>query len=159
MTFVFPHNKIISLAQVVAGPVQPYWAESWSKTTFYFLHCPHASKINILSFFPLCYWRHPWYSGSRSDCWPTGHAIDPAPGAWFMSKFISFTQVVSGPVQPDSAESWLKTPIIPFVYHFYFLYLVNCIIFLCFREDPSGSTVPIVKQSEMKTTKTTKKIS
>ena len=53
MTFVFPHNKIISLAQVVAGPVQPYWAESWSKTTFYFLHCPHASKINILSFFPL----------------------------------------------------------------------------------------------------------
>ena len=30
--------------------------------------------------------------------WPTSRAIDPAPGAWFIAKFISFTQVVSGPV-------------------------------------------------------------
>ena len=42
--------------------------------------------------------RHPWYSGSALDFWPTGRAIDPAPGAWFMAKFISFAQVVSGPV-------------------------------------------------------------
>ena len=24
---------------------------------------------------------HPWYSGSALDYWPTGRAIDPAPGA------------------------------------------------------------------------------
>ena len=42
--------------------------------------------------------RHPWFSGSALDCWPTGRAIDPAPGAWFIPKFTSFAQVVSGPV-------------------------------------------------------------
>ena len=41
--------------------------------------------------------RHPWYSDSVLDCWPTGRAVDPAPGAWFITKFISFTQVVAGP--------------------------------------------------------------
>ena len=41
--------------------------------------------------------RHPWYSGSALYCWPTGQAIDPEPGAWFIAKFISFAQVVSGP--------------------------------------------------------------
>ena len=40
--------------------------------------------------------RNPWYSGSSLDCWPTGRAIDPSPGAWFITKFISFAQAVSG---------------------------------------------------------------
>ena len=34
-----------------------------------------------------CLWRHPWYGGSALDCWPTDQAIDPAPGAWFITKF------------------------------------------------------------------------
>ena len=38
------------------------------------------------------------YSGSAPDYWPTGWAIDPAPGTWFITKFISFAQVVSGQV-------------------------------------------------------------
>ena len=37
---------------------------------------------------------HPWYSGIALDCWPTGRAIDPAPGARFVTKFVSF----AGPV-------------------------------------------------------------
>ena len=36
----------------------------------------------------------PWYSDSALDYWSTGRAIDPAPGAWFITKFISLTQVV-----------------------------------------------------------------
>ena len=32
------------------------------------------------------------------DCWSTGRAIDLAPGAWFISKFIKLAQVVPGPV-------------------------------------------------------------
>ena len=43
---------------------------------------------------------NPWYSGSALDCWTTGRAIDPAPGVWFVTKFISFAKVVSGPVYP-----------------------------------------------------------
>ena len=39
-----------------------------------------------------------------------GWAIDPAPGGWFLTNFISFVQVVPGPVQPYSAELWPKTP-------------------------------------------------
>ena len=31
----------------------------------------------------------PWSSGSVLGCWSTGRAIDPAPGAWFIAKFIS----------------------------------------------------------------------
>ena len=34
------------------------------------------------------------------------------PGAWFITKLISFAQVVLGPVYPYSAELWPKTPII-----------------------------------------------
>ena len=44
--------------------------------------------------------------------WSTGRAINPAPGAWFITKFISLAQVVPGPVWPYSAESWPKTPFI-----------------------------------------------
>ena len=32
---------------------------------------------------------YPWCSGSVLDYWSTGRAIDPVPGAWFMTKFIS----------------------------------------------------------------------
>ena len=39
-----------------------------------------------------------WYSGSALDCWPTGRVIDPAPGVRFITKLISLTQVVPGPV-------------------------------------------------------------
>ena len=53
--------------------------------------------------------RHPWYSDSALDYWPTGRAINPAPGAKFITKFISFAHVVPRPVQPYSAESWPKT--------------------------------------------------
>ena len=53
--------------------------------------------------------RHSWYSDSALDCWPTGRAIDSAPGTWFTTIFISFAQVVSGPAEPYSAESWPKT--------------------------------------------------
>ena len=31
---------------------------------------------------------HLWYSSSALDCWSTDQAIDPAPGAWFMTKFL-----------------------------------------------------------------------
>ena len=44
--------------------------------------------------------RHPWSSCSALNCWPSGRAIDPASRAWFITKFISFNQVVCGPVQP-----------------------------------------------------------
>ena len=37
---------------------------------------------------------HPWCSGSELDYWPTGRVIDPAPGAWFITKFILFAKVV-----------------------------------------------------------------
>ena len=50
--------------------------------------------------------------GTVLDYWPTGQAIDPAPVAIFITKFISFAQVVPGPVY--SVESWPKTPIISF---------------------------------------------
>ena len=56
--------------------------------------------------------RHPWYNFCALDCWLTGRAIDPAPEAWFITKFISFAQVLSGPVYLNSAESWPKIPII-----------------------------------------------
>ena len=36
----------------------------------------------------------PWHSGCALDCWPRGRASDPAPGASFISKFISFAPVV-----------------------------------------------------------------
>ena len=36
----------------------------------------------------------PWYSCNALDCWSTGPAIDPAPGARFITKLISFSQVV-----------------------------------------------------------------
>ena len=52
----------------------------------------------LLAKFKSASWRHPWYSGSVLDCWPSGRAIDPAPGAWFITNFISLAQVVSDPV-------------------------------------------------------------
>ena len=39
-----------------------------------------------------------WYSGSAMDFWATGQAIDPAPGACFIPKFISLAQIFPGPV-------------------------------------------------------------
>ena len=33
--------------------------------------------------------KDPRYSDNPLDCWPTGRVIDPAPGAWFITKFIS----------------------------------------------------------------------
>ena len=35
---------------------------------------------------------------SALDCWSTSRAIDPAPGAWLITKFISLVQVIPGPV-------------------------------------------------------------
>ena len=64
---------------------------------------------------PICelnwnvYVGQPWHSGRTQDCRSTGQAINPAPGAWFILKFLSLVQVVSGPVQPYSAEFWPKT--------------------------------------------------
>ena len=34
----------------------------------------------------------------QTDYWPTGRAIDPVLGAWYIKKFISLAQVVPGPV-------------------------------------------------------------
>ena len=51
--------------------------------------------------------------------WTAGQRVEraiPAPGARFITKFISLAQVVRGPVQPYSAESWPKTPPFPFHY-------------------------------------------
>ena len=45
--------------------------------------------------------------------------IDPVPGAWFITKFISYAQVVSRTVY---AESWPKTPIIHSFIHYKDLY-------------------------------------
>ena len=53
---------------------------------------------------------------------PRGQKIDPAPGVWFITKFISFTQVVSGLVWPYSAESWPKIPVISFHFCLIILY-------------------------------------
>ena len=39
-------------------------------------------------------WGHPWLSGSALDWGLTGRAIGPAPGAWFITQFISLAQVV-----------------------------------------------------------------
>ena len=39
-----------------------------------------------------------WYSGSALNYLPTGRVIDPAPGAWFITKFIWIAQVVPSPV-------------------------------------------------------------
>ena len=39
------------------------------------------------------------------DCRSTCGGIDPAPGAGFIPIFISLAQVVSGQIQPHSAES------------------------------------------------------
>ena len=33
-------------------------------------------------------------------CWTVGRAIDPAPGAWSIPKFISLSQIVPKPVLP-----------------------------------------------------------
>ena len=46
--------------------------------------------------------------------WPTGRAIDPAPRACLITKFISFAHAVPGSVWPYSAESRPKIPIISF---------------------------------------------
>ena len=54
----------------------------------------------------------PWCSGSALDCWPTSRAINPAPGARLITKFIPLAQVVPGPVSPYSAEVWYKQPFI-----------------------------------------------
>ena len=71
------------------------WAYSYNKdyTVIYALNLgmSHGKAIYIAR-------RHPWYSCSTLDCWPTGRAIDPAPRARFITKFISLAQVVSGPV-------------------------------------------------------------
>ena len=48
---------------------------------------------------------HPWYSGRALDYWTTGRAINPSPGAWFITKFIPLTQVVPDP-SLKNAESW-----------------------------------------------------
>ena len=37
-------------------------------------------------------------AGSTLDCRSTGQVINPAPGAWFIPKFISLNQVVPIPV-------------------------------------------------------------
>ena len=39
----------------------------------------------------------------------------PAPGAWFITRFISFSQVVPSPVKPYSAVSWPQTPFVSFI--------------------------------------------
>ena len=72
---------------------------------------------------------YPWYSVGALDYWPTGRAIDSAPGACFIMKFISFVQVVQGPVQPYSAVSWPKTPIISMYACNYVL--MNLCILIC----------------------------
>ena len=51
------------------------------------------------------------YNSSALDCWSTGRGIDPTPWAYFIT-FLSLAKVVPGPLQPNSAESWPKTPII-----------------------------------------------
>ena len=56
--------------------------------------------------------RHSRYSGSALDSWQTGRAIDPAPGAWFITKFISFTRLSPAGHSLNSAEWWSKTSII-----------------------------------------------
>ena len=42
------------------------------------------------------------------DCKPIGRAVDYAPGSWFITKFISFAQVVASIGLYYSAESWPK---------------------------------------------------
>ena len=42
------------------------------------------------------------------DCRSTGQPINPAPGAWFILKFIPLAQVVPRQVHPYSPESWPK---------------------------------------------------
>ena len=63
---------------------------------FYLKH-HSVCKSTVLTLFSLLR-RHPWYRGSALDSWPTGLAIDPTPGAWFLTEFISFAQVVSCPL-------------------------------------------------------------
>ena len=56
---------------------------------------------------------HP-VGGSRStvlDCGSSSEAINPAPGAWFIQKFISLAQVIPHSIQPHSSEPCPKTQI------------------------------------------------
>ena len=53
--------------------------------------------------------------GSELDYRSIGQASDPAPGAWFITKFILLAQVVPCPVYPYSVESWPKTPFVLFL--------------------------------------------
>ena len=64
-----------------------------------------GSSIKYTKLLPECMttlktWGQSWYSGSKLYCRSTGQAIDPAPGASFIPKFISFAQVVPDSVYP-----------------------------------------------------------
>ena len=73
-------------------------------TIFYVYPCllffPHHRVTSVTNFLDFIAWGQPWHSRSALDCWLTGGEIDPAPGAWLITKLISFAQVVPGPVQP-----------------------------------------------------------
>ena len=45
------------------------------------------NRQNLITLFR-AYWGHPWFIGSVLGCWSTGRVIDPAPGAWFMTKIL-----------------------------------------------------------------------
>ena len=72
------------------------WICGRGKHSFSFIHSFIASFIHICP--PSSFRGHLWYSGSMLDCWPTWRGIDRVPGAWFITKFIIFAQIVPGPV-------------------------------------------------------------
>ena len=65
-------------------------------------------------FISFCALSHSNGSWERSICCSTSQAVKPAPGAWFITKFISLAQVAPSPVYylDNAAGSWLKTTFI-----------------------------------------------
>ena len=91
-TYTIPISPSLSLSLYL--PQDYYYKYTRSqRLTKYLQYCIY---INVSMLSILYTMNHPWYSGSAMDCWPTGRAIDPAPGAWFTTNFISFAQVFPG---------------------------------------------------------------
>ena len=59
--------------------------------------------------------RHPWYSGSALDYWPTRRAIDPAPGHDSQQNSPHSPRLSPAQLKPYSAELWPKTPITKYI--------------------------------------------
>ena len=77
---------------------------NWKSTNF-FIYCVYKRVISqwfefieTFSLTPKPSWLQEirgqlWHSGNTLDCSSTGQAIDPAAGAWLISKFISLAKV------------------------------------------------------------------